>query len=182
MRKVVCQSFVSLDGVITHLDRWHFAYVDEESNAIALEQLRDSGALLMGRRTYEVYAAAWPDRHGDYPDLINRMPKHVVSSTLDDAHWENTTVLSEAPIAAIRKLKEVDGPQVLMHGFGSLARQLLSDGILDELHLWVHPVLAGVGEEGGVLLQPGLHRTLEFIGSRVLSSGVVILRYRNGVE
>jgi dihydrofolate reductase len=179
MRKLICQSFVSLDGVINHMERWHFAYVDDESNAIALQQLRASDALLMGRQTYEVYAEAWPDRHGDYPDLINRLPKHVVSSTLTEPSWNNTTVLAADPIAAIRELKEQDGRQILMHGYGSLAKQLLAEGVLDELHLWVHPVLAGVGAGDDLVLEPGLNRVLQLGSARVLSSGVVILTLRD---
>lgn len=116
MRTITCQSFVSLDGVINHMERWHFAFTDAESDALALDQLRASGALLMGRQTYEVYAGVWPDRQGDYPDLINRLPKYVVSSRLTDPTWNNTTVLAEDPIAAIRALKDQDGQQILMHG------------------------------------------------------------------
>lgn len=179
MRKLICQSFVSLDGVINHMERWHFAYTDAESNAIALDQLRASDALLMGRQTYEVYAGAWPDREGDYPDLINRLPKFVVSSTLTEPSWNNTTVLAEDPVAAIRALKEEDGQPILMHGYGPLAKQLLAEGILDELHLWVHPVLAGVGEGDDLVLQPGLNRVLQLGGTRTLASGIVILELRN---
>jgi dihydrofolate reductase len=179
MRSIVCQTFVSLDGVINHMERWHFDYTDVESDTLALEQLQSSGALLMGRRTYEVYAGVWPDREGEYPDLINRLPKYVVSSTLTDATWNNTTVISKDPIAAIRALKEEDGPQILMHGYGPLAKNLLAEGILDELHLWLHPVLAGVGSGDDLLLQEGLNRVLQFEDARTLGSGVVILTYRN---
>ena len=181
MRNLVCQSFVSLDGVINHMERWHFDYADDESNTLALDQLRASDGLLMGRRTYEVYAAAWPSRQGDYPELINRLPKYVVSSTLTDPAWQNTTVLARDPIDAIDALKQEDGRQLLMHGYGPLAKELLAAGILDELHLWVHPVMAGIGEGDDLLLQEGLHRVLRFDGSTALQSGVLILRYRNDV-
>jgi dihydrofolate reductase len=101
----------------------------------------------------------------------------VVSSTLTDATWNNTTVISKDPIAAIRALKEEDGPQILMHGYGPLAKNLLAEGILDELHLWLHPVLAGVGSGDDLLLQEGLNRVLQFEDARTLASGVVILTY-----
>ncbi len=179
MRKLVCQSFVSLDGVINHMEHWHFAYTDAESNGIALEQLQASDAMLMGRQTYEVYAGAWPEREGEYPDLINRMPKYVVSSTLTEPAWENTTVIADDPIAAVRALKLEAGEQILMHGYGPLAKQLLGEGILDELHLWLHPVLAGIGSGDDLLLHPGLNRVLQLDGTQMLASGVVILRYRN---
>jgi dihydrofolate reductase len=179
MRQLVCQSFVSLDGVINHMERWHFDYTDDESNAIAFDQLQASDAMLMGRQTYEVYAGAWPERQGDYPELINRLPKYVVSSTLTDPAWNNTTVIADDPVAAVRDLKGQEGGQILMHGYGPLAKQLLAEGLLDELHLWVHPVLAGVGEGDDLILHPGLNRVLQFDSVTPLTSGVVILRYRN---
>ncbi len=179
MRPVVCQSFVSLDGVINHMQRWHFAYIDAESDALALEQLRSSGVLLMGRKTYEVYGGTWPDRDGEYPDLINRMPKYVVSSTLPHPTWNNTTVISKDPVGAVRALKEEDAPQILMHGYGPLAKNLLAEGVLDELHLWVHPMLAGLGAGEDLLLQDGLNQALRFEDAKALGSGVVILKYRN---
>jgi len=179
MGTIVCQTFVSLDGVINHMERWHFDYIDAESDAIALEQLRHSDALLMGRRTYEVYAGAWPGREGDYPDLINALPKYVISSTLSDPTWNNTTVLDTEPIAAIRRLKEQEDRQILMHGYGPLAKALLAEDLLDELHLWVHPVLAGVGAGEDLVLQPGLTKELRLTGTRTLGSGVVILTFDN---
>jgi dihydrofolate reductase len=179
MRTITCQSFVSLDGVINHMERWHFAYTDAESDALALDQLRASDALLMGRRTYEVYAGVWPGRDGDYPELINRLPKYVVSSTLTDPAWANTTVLDEDPVAAIRALKRQEGRQILMHGYGPLAKTLLDEGVLDELQLWVHPVLAGVGTGQDLLLHPGLNRTLQLADTSALDNGIVILTYRN---
>jgi dihydrofolate reductase len=164
------------------MERWHFAYSDAESDATALEQLRESNALIMGRSTYEVYAGAWPNRTGDYPDLINRLPKYVVSTTLGEPDWNNTTVLAADPIEAIRALKADGDGQILMHGYGPLAKQLLAEGILDELHLWVHPVLAGVGEGDDLLLRPGLNRVLELVSTRTLGSGVVIMAFKNGAE
>jgi len=77
MGKVVNSTFVSLDGVINHMDRWHFDFIDGESDSLALKQLLDSDALLMGRRTYDTYASAWPGRDGEYADQINAMPKYV---------------------------------------------------------------------------------------------------------
>ena len=87
MGKIVNSTFISLDGVINHMDRWHFNFVDDESDAVALQQLRDSDALLMGRRTYDVYAEVWPDRDGDYADRINAVTKYVASSTLQAPKW-----------------------------------------------------------------------------------------------
>jgi len=177
-RPIINSTFVSLDGVINHMETWHFAYVDDESDALALEQVVTGGAILMGRKTYEVYAAAWPSMQGPVADLLNRMPKYVVSTTLTDPTWPPTTVIASDPIERIRAMREEPGDPILMHGFGPLAKELLREGLLDELHLWMHPVLAGVGEPEDVLLTPGLNVTLTHTGTRALSSGVVLLSYR----
>jgi dihydrofolate reductase len=160
------------------MDAWHFDFVDDESNALALEQLQVSEALLMGRRTYEIYASAWPGRDGEYADLINAMPKYVASTTLEHADWANTTILREDLVDQVTKLKEQTG-DILMHGFGPVARTLLTAGLLDELFLWVHPVLAGVGEPGADLLwHEGISGRLTLQRTRALASGVVTLSYR----
>lgn len=178
MRKIVNSTFVSLDGVMNHMERWHFTYINDESDAIALEQLSASGAMLMGRTTYEVYATAWPSRHDPVADRLNAMPKFVVSTSITDPTWENTTVIADDAIGRIRAMRQHDGDPILMHGFGPLAKELLRNGLLDELHLWVHPVLAGVGEAGDVLLTPGLNVTLDHVGTRPLTTGIVLLSYR----
>jgi len=106
MGKIVSSTFVSLDGVINHMDRWHFDFIDAESDAIALQQLKDSQGLLMGRRTYEIYAQAWPGRDGEYADRINATAKYVASTTLQNPAWTNTTVLEGDLVEAVTKLKQ----------------------------------------------------------------------------
>ena len=177
MGKIVNSTFVSIDGVINHMEAWHFAYVSEEPDVIALEQLRASEALLMGRHTYEVYASAWPDRGGVYADLINSIPKYVVSTTLDKADWNNTTVIKGDLVSEVSDLKQ-QGGDILMHGFGPVANALITNGLLDVLHLWVHPHFAGVGGPGDMLLHEGNNTRLELIGTRVLTSGIVLLSYQ----
>ena len=172
-------TFVSLDGVVNHMDKWHFDYVDDESDALALEQLRAAGALLMGRKTYEVYAGAWPGRDGAYADAINAMPKFVASTTLQDPAWTNTRVLDGELVESIRALRAEEGAPILMHGYGPVAKTLLQADLLDELHLWVHPHLAGVGDEDDLVLHRGLTKKLELTGTRTLASGVVVLTLRN---
>ncbi len=177
MTKIVSSTFVSLDGVVNHMDRWHFDYIDDESGAIALDQLTATGALLMGRKTYESYAAAWPGRPGEYADRINGMPKYVVSSSLQDPSWANTSVIrSDLGVAAAR-LKDATNGDILMHGYGPVAQELLRLGLLDELHLWVHPKLAGIGTADDTILTQGLGSRFELLGVRALQSGVVLLSY-----
>ena len=178
MGKIVNSTFVSLDGVINHMDRWHFDFVDAETNTFALQQLRESDALLMGRHTYDVYAGSWPGRDGDVADRINAMTKYVVSNTLKTAAWANSTVLDGDLIEAVTKLKQDPGQDILMHGYGPVAKTLVRHSLLDELFLWVHPMLAGVGASDDLLLSEGLNRRLTLLGVQRLSSGVVILSYQ----
>jgi len=178
MGRIVNSTFVSLDGVINHMERWHFDFIDDEYDAVALEQLRDSDALLMGRHTYEVYASAWPDRDGEYAELINGMPKYVASATLQAPGWANTTVLHGDLAEAVTKLKQATERTILMHGYGPVAKTLVRRGLLDELVLWVHPMLAGVGTPSDMLISDGLNTRLTLLDVKTLASGVVILSYR----
>ncbi|HEX6525634.1 MAG TPA: dihydrofolate reductase family protein [Streptosporangiaceae bacterium] len=176
MGKIVNSTFVSLDGVINHMDRWHFDFIDGESDAFALQQLRDSDALLMGRNTYEVYASVWPSRTGEYADLINAMAKYVASTTLTSPEWANTTVLDGDLAEAAAKLRQ--NHAILMHGYGPVAKALVHHGLLDELFLWVHPVLAGTGTLDDMLFSDGLNTRLTLLDATTLASGIVILSYR----
>jgi dihydrofolate reductase len=177
MGKIVNSTFVSLDGVINHMDRWHFDFTDGQSDAFALQQLKASDSLLMGRHTYEVYASTWPARHeGEYAQHINAMPKYVASTTLTAADWNNTTILDGELTDAVAALKKTQ--DILMHGYGPVAKTLVQNGLLDELFLWVHPALAGVGGADDLVLSQGLNARLTLIDVKRLDSGVVILGYR----
>jgi dihydrofolate reductase len=176
MGKIVNSTFVSLDGVINHMDRWHFDFVDDQSNAFAEQQLRKSDALLMGRNTYDVYAAVWPTRDDDYAKRLNAMPKYVASTTLTNPGWQNTTVLADDLIGEVTKLKA--DQDILMHGYGPVAKTLLARGLLDELYLWVHPMLAGVGSGDDLIMGEGLNKQLSLLDVKRLDSGVVILSYQ----
>ncbi|WP_162605644.1 dihydrofolate reductase family protein [Jiangella ureilytica] len=134
-RTISASAFVSLDGVVNHMEKWHYDYVDDESDALALEQLRAAGALLMGRKTYEVYAATWPGRDGVYADAINAMPKLVASTTLGQPARANTEVLDGELVQSIRALRAEDGAPILMHGYGPVAKALLEAYLL-ELDRW----------------------------------------------
>lgn len=176
MGRVINSTFVSLDGVINHMDKWHFDYVDDETNAIAMEQLQACESLLMGRTTYEVYASAWPNREGEMPDRINAMRKYVASTTLTTAEWENTTVIGADLVDQVRKLREQPG-DIIMHGYGPVARTLLANGLLDELYLWVHPHLAGAGSTDDMIWSEGVNLPLRLLSSRTLKSGMINLAY-----
>jgi dihydrofolate reductase len=177
MRKTVNSTFISLDGIVNHMDRWHFDFVDSESTDLALEQLNAADALLLGRKTYEAYAAVWPTRDDEYANGINALPKYVASTTLTDPEWKNTSVIRDDLLEAVRTLKAGGDGTLLLHGYGPVARALLAANLLDELHLWVHPVLAGVGDPEDMLFQRGLTARLTLAGIRVFDSGVVLLSY-----
>jgi dihydrofolate reductase len=180
MRRIVNSTFVSLDGVINHMDRWHFDYVDDESEALALDQLRDSDALLLGRHTYDAYAGAWPGRDGELADSINAMAKYLVSTTKQTAEWTNTTIIRGDLVDEVTKLKAADGRNILMNGYGPVAKTLMRNGLLDQLCLWVHPVLAGVGTIDDMVWSQDLHARLVLDDVKTLASGVVVLTYGVG--
>jgi dihydrofolate reductase len=156
MGQIVVTEFISLDGVIEapgggedykHAG-WSFE-IDrgDEGNQFKLDETMGSAALLLGRRTYEGFAAAWPERDGEFADKFNSMPKYVVSSTLTDPEWTNTTVVSGDDLAAaVARVKdEVDG-DVVVHGSGTLVQGLLEAGLVDELRLMLYPMVLGSGK------------------------------------
>lgn len=177
MRKIVNSTFVSLDGVINHMEHWHFDYIDDEQGALALQQIRRADAMIMGHHTYEVYASTWPERHDDFADELNAMAKYVAATTPLTAEWNNTTVIEGDVAEATAELRERPGNDILMHGYGPVAKTLMANDLLDELCLWVHPVLAGVGEAGDLLLHAGLNKKLTLSDVHRLASGVVVLTY-----
>jgi dihydrofolate reductase len=174
MRKLVESTFVTLDGVIESPHHWSPPYWDDEHAAYASKLLFASEALLLGRATYEGFAQAWPARSGDeYTDRINAMPKHVASRTLTDATW-NATIIEGDIAEAVARLKAEDGDDLLKFGTGELDRTLLEHGLLDELHLWIFPLLAGSGQR----LIDGIDVThLELIDSTRFGSGIVVNAY-----
>ncbi|HEY8170641.1 MAG TPA: dihydrofolate reductase family protein [Candidatus Limnocylindria bacterium] len=184
--KLVVTSFVTVDGVIEapgwdeHRDgrnAWALRVQDEESERYNVEQVETAQAILLGRRTYQNWAAFWPSVNEDLP-LARRMheiPKYVASSTLQRADWHNTTVLSGDVPAEIAKLKDLPGGDLLVYGSADLVDTLLQNDLVDEYRLLVYPVILGSGKH---LFRDGidLHH-LRLTGSRTFTSGVVLLRY-----
>lgn len=175
MGKIINSTFVSLDGVMNHMQAWHFDFTDEEHDRANEELLLAADALLMGRATYEVYAAVWPGRDGSSAERLNKMQKYVASTTLDKANWENTTIVTDL-VGTVEKLRSEPG-DVLIHGFGSVSHTLLQHGLLDVLHLWVNPRFAGVGTIKDTLVREGTNTRMKLVGTRALASGVVVLTY-----
>ena len=171
MRKLVGSTFVTLDGSISNPQTWGPPYWDDDHMAYAKKLLEGADALLMGRTTYDGFSQAWPNRSGDpFTDKINAMPKYVASRTLTETTW-NATVIEGDLAEGVRALKEQDGGDILKYGTGEVDALLLEAGLLDELHLWVFPVVAG----GGDRLLDGIDTThLQLVDTSVFSSGIVV--------
>jgi dihydrofolate reductase len=181
MRRIINSTYITLDGVIQDPQDWPGNGIepDETGLKVQTDLLFGCDAVLMGGRTYPGFASAWMARSGDpYSDRINSMTKYVVSSTLRDPEWNNTTVLSGDAIAEIRRLKERPGLDIVQYGFGQLSYALLEHGLLDELRLWVHPLLFGQATTSDLLFKPSATAQLELAGTLALNTGTVILTYR----
>ena len=172
MRKLVESTFVTLDGVISSPQEWGPPYWDDEHAQYARDLLFSADALLLGRKTYEGFAQAWPSRTGDISDRINSLPKYVASRTLDDATW-NATIIKGDVAAEVPKLKAEPGENILKYGTGELSRTLLEHKLVDEYHFWIFPVVAGSGER----LFEGAATSLALIDTTTFGSGIVVAKY-----
>jgi len=179
MRRVGAWELVSLDGVMERPEEWAFSYSDDEMGEASASGIAASDALLLGRVTYEHLAAYWPNQPGGEPmvDYINSVPKYVVSGTLEEPlAWNNSTIISGNVAEEIARLKRQPGKDITILGSGTLVRSLLSDGLLDELTLMVHPVVLGSGKR--LFEDRSDARALMLASSRTFSTGVVSLAYR----
>ena len=193
MRKLIVSEFVTLDGVmqapgLPDEDRsggfehggWQQKYFDPLFGKKVLETLGGAGGLLLGRKTYEIFAGYWPKQpKGDpFASLMNGLPKHVVSTTLrEPLGWEKSSLLTGDAAAAVGRLKEQGGKELVVIGSGRLVQSLLQNRLVDELRLMVHPLILGTGK---VLFGDVPPATLELVDSEASSTGVVLLTYRAG--
>ena len=147
MGKIVSNFFISLDGVVESPDKWHFPYFNDEMGEIIGAGMGTTGAFLMGRKLYDEWSSYWPGQGPEVPfsEFINAIPKYVLSTTLKDPEWQNTTVIS-GDVEAVRALKEGTDGDITMSGSATTVRWLLANGLLDELALLVHPIAVGSGQ------------------------------------
>jgi len=181
MRKIINSTFITLDGVIQSPHLWPrlVAPPDPRAWAMQTDLLLACDAVLMGRRTYDAFAPVWPTRSGDpYSDRINVMPKHVVSRTLKNPEWTNTTVIGGDVAAEMKKLKAAGGQDIVQYGFGSVSRLLMEHGLLDELRLWLYPQTIGNGNLADLMAPSAMQAQFHLSDSTALSNGIVLLRYR----
>ena len=174
MRKVVVTEFISLDGVIEE-PRWTFKYWNDEIANFKGDESSASDALLLGRVTYQGFAAAWPQSKDEGADYFNSVRKYVVSKTLEEPlEWKNSTLIKDNIVEELIKLKQQDGKDIVVHGSGTLMQTLMQDDLVDRYRLLVYPVVVGKGKR---LFEEGIPATLELLGSQSFSSGVVALVY-----
>jgi dihydrofolate reductase len=182
MRKIIASVNMSLDGVIEHQEQWHFQYFGEDAGTYAREQLFASDALLMGRRTYDGFAEAWPgmeEQTGDFGVRMNSLPHYVVSDSIEKAEWGASTIIRRADLVAeVTKLKEQEGQNILMYGYGPVAHALLRAGLLDEVRVWLHPILAGHGGQQDLFHRDGAIVPLDHVDTTRLSTGINIMTFR----
>ena len=182
--RITVTEFVSLDGVMEapggedfKYPGWSFEFErGDDGNAFKLEETMAADALLIGRRTYESFAGAWPGREGEFADKFNSMPKFVVSTTLGEADWNNTTVLDSGDASAqVRELKERFDGEIQVPGSHRLVQELIESDLVDQVNLMVFPVILGTGKRAFERFDD--RRRLVLKDSKVVGEGVLVLVY-----
>jgi dihydrofolate reductase len=187
MGRIVVTEFISLDGVIEapgggedyKYAGWTFE-IDrgDEGNQFKLDETIGSTALLLGRRTYGGFAASWPERDGEFADKLNSMPKYVVSSTLRDPQWNNSTLLSGDVVDEVTRLKREQDGDIVVHGSAQLVQSLIENDLVDELRLMVFPVVLGTGKR--LFGETTDKKRLQLSSSTVVGDGVALQVYTRG--
>jgi dihydrofolate reductase len=182
--QIVISENVSLDGVIQdpsgdegfRLGGWVGVVKDRaETGKVFLEEALGSVALLFGRRSYEFFAARWPSRSGDLADRLNSLPKYVVSSTLEDPDWNNSTVLKGDVVNEVSKLKRELNGDIVVYGSIQLARTLIEHDLVDELRLMIYPVVLGAGER--LFGETSDKKAMRLVDTQTVGDGVAFLTY-----
>jgi dihydrofolate reductase len=175
MRKLKLAMYVSLDGVVEE-PAWTGPFWNDELARLQEAYLYSSDALVLGRVTYQGFAAAWPgmeEATGDFGKKMNSMPKFVASRTVDEPEW-NATIMDGDLAAAVEKLKSEDGGDLLIYGSGDLVDQLTDLGLIDEYRLMVHPVIVGLGKR---IFNNKVQTPLKLVDTKTTSTGVLITTY-----
>jgi dihydrofolate reductase len=176
MRKINAWLYMTLDGAIESPEKWVIA--DDDMFGAMEADYAKSDTLLLGRRTYETFAASWPERGSEVPnaDWMNNTRKYVASTTLKSPEWNNTTVIEGDVAEAVARLKREDGKNIMVNGSGALVRSLMRDHLLDELRLFVHPVVVGSGRR--LFDDQSDPIELALVDSHAYNNGVISLTYK----
>ncbi|OPJ60771.1 dihydrofolate reductase family protein [Clostridium oryzae] len=175
MKKLIVSTYVSLDGIMDN-PSWTVPYWNREISEFKYDELLSSDTLLLGRVTYENFAAAWPNMYDDegFADRMNSMKKYVVSTTLKEVHWSNSSIIDENVVDKIEKLKELPGKNILVYGSAELVNTLINHRLVDEYHILVYPIVLGLGKR---LFKEKTCTSLKLIKTEHFDSGVVALLY-----
>ncbi|MER8583595.1 dihydrofolate reductase family protein [Mesorhizobium sp. M1423] len=176
MRKLIVTEFISVDG-IAEVEKLPSVAWNDEMQKFKDDELADSGAMLLGRTTYEIFAGSWPKETGDFADRFNALPKYVASTSLTALDWQPAELLTGALPDAVRGLKQGSGGNIYVHGSLSVAQELLRHGLVDRIRLLSYPGAVG---QGKLLFPPGAQLPLELVFARQFSNGVVALEYAAG--
>jgi len=176
MRKLIVTEFLTLDGVMEE-PAWTAPYWNDEIAKFKFDELFGSDTLLLGRVTYQGFAAAWPSRTDEqgFADRMNGLPKFVVSTTLEKVEWNNSRLIKENIPEEVSRLKQQPGQNILIYGSGDLVQTLMQSDLIDEYWLLVYPIVLGSGKR---LFQDGSKTTLSLKETKTFSSGVVVLCYQ----
>jgi dihydrofolate reductase len=186
MGKIEANFFISLDGVVESPDQWHFPYFNDEMGAVIDQGVSRYAAFLMGRTLYEEWSQYWPNEDAESPpgepqedansfaSFINNVPKYVVSNSLDTASWNNTTIVSGDVAGQLKQLKKQYDGDIGISGSATLVRWLVANGLLDELHLLIHPIVVG---HGARLFEDTPTHPLELVHHEVFKTGVLDVIY-----
>ena len=184
MRKLIVTEYVTLDGVMEapggepghpHTG-WVFDYAGPEQERYKLDETLGADALLIGRVTYESFAGAWPEREGPFADKMNAMPKYVVSSTLTELGWNNSTLIQGDVAEEVAKLKQAPGGDILVAGSRTLVQTLVEHDLVDEYRLMIFPVVLGSGKR--LFPESPDKKVLRLVGTQTFESGVVVQTYQ----
>ena len=192
--RLTATTFLTLDGVMQapggpeedpsdgfEHGGWSFPYADEDFGRLVTGWFAEADAFLLGRRTYEIFAAFWPlvaDAGDPVASPLNHLPKYVATRTLHEATWAGTKLLSGDVVEEVRRLKDQPGRELQVHGSGDLLQTLMANGLVDEYRLFVYPVVVGSGRR--LFRDGGPPRSLELVESTTTSTGVVVANYRRG--
>jgi dihydrofolate reductase len=173
--RLVATEYVSLDGIFDEPGEWSFPYFNDEAMKFKSDELATADAQLLGRRTYEGFAKAWPTMEGtgDFGVKFNSMPKYVVTSTLDKLEWSGSRPVKGDVVAEVRKLKQQPGGDLLLQGSGMLFNALMRENLIDLYKLMVHPVVIGHGNH--LFGEVPAHVKLRLVSCRSFATGVVIM-------
>jgi dihydrofolate reductase len=193
MRELIVNTFLTLDGVMQapggpeedpsggfEHGGWSFGYWDEHMQGVMGESISKPFDLVLGRKTYEIFAAHWPYSDDPFAEPLNHATKHVASTTLKELEWENSKLIEGEVPEGVRALKQEDGPELQVHGSANLIQTLLEHGLIDEFRVWIFPLVLGKGKrlfDGGTV-----PAGLEVVSSQTSSTGVIMATHRSGAE